>query len=75
MEDIKLFAKNEKELEILTKTIRIYSQDIRMEFVRKKCARLLRKSGKKETMEEVKPLNQERIKSLEKRKAASTCEY
>ena len=27
---IKLFAKNEKELEILTQTIRIYSQDIGM---------------------------------------------
>ena len=30
MDDIKLFAKNKKELETLMKTIRIYSQDIRM---------------------------------------------
>ena len=30
MDDIKLFAKNEKELEILTHAIRIYSQEIGM---------------------------------------------
>ena len=32
MDDIKLFSKNEKELETLIHTIRIYSQDIGMEF-------------------------------------------
>ena len=32
MDDIKLFTKNEKELETLIHTVRIYSQDIRMEF-------------------------------------------
>ena len=32
MDDIKLFAKNEKELETLIHTIRIYSQDIGMKF-------------------------------------------
>ena len=32
MDDIKKFAKNEKELETLVQTIRIYSQDIGMEF-------------------------------------------
>ena len=32
MDDIKLFAKNEKELEILIHAIRIYSQDIGMKF-------------------------------------------
>ena len=31
MNDIKLFAKNEKELETLIHAVRIYSQDIRME--------------------------------------------
>ena len=30
MEDIKLFHKNEKELEALIQTIRMYSQDIGM---------------------------------------------
>ena len=32
MDDIKLFAKNEKELETLIHAFRIYSQDIEMEF-------------------------------------------
>ena len=32
MDDIKLFAKNEKEMETLIHTVRIYSQDIRIEF-------------------------------------------
>ena len=32
MDDIKMFAKNEKELETLTQTVKIYSQDIKMEF-------------------------------------------
>ena len=32
MDDIKLFAKNENELETLIDAVRIYSQDIGMEF-------------------------------------------
>ena len=32
MDDIKLFAKNEKELETLIHAVRIYSQDIGMGF-------------------------------------------
>ena len=32
MDDIKLFAKNEKELETLIHAVRIYSQDLGMEF-------------------------------------------
>ena len=32
MDDIKLFAKNEKELEILIQAMRIYCDDIGMEF-------------------------------------------
>ena len=32
VDDIKLFVKNEKELETLIQTIRIYSEDIGMEF-------------------------------------------
>ena len=32
MDDIKLFAKNEKELETLIHAVRIYSQNIRMKF-------------------------------------------
>ena len=43
MDDIKLFAKNEKEVETLIHTIRIYSQDIGMEFGIEKCALLVMK--------------------------------
>ena len=40
MDDTKLFAKNEKVLESLIQTIRIYSQDVGMEFGKEKCAML-----------------------------------
>ena len=52
IDDIKVFAKNEKELENMIQTIRIYSQDIGMEFGIKRCALLIMKSGKKESAEE-----------------------
>ena len=35
VDDAKLFAKNQKELETLIQTIRIYSHDTRMEFGKK----------------------------------------
>ena len=47
MDDIKLFAKNEKELETLIHTVRIYSQEIWMEPGIEKCALLVMKSGKR----------------------------
>ena len=37
IDDIKLFAKNEKELEILIQAVRIFCQDIGMEFGIEKC--------------------------------------
>ena len=37
MDDIKLLAKNEKELETLIQAVGIYSQDIGMEFGKAKC--------------------------------------
>ena len=46
MDDIKLFAKNEKELETLIYTVRIYNQDIGMGFDIEKCAMLVMKSSK-----------------------------
>ena len=46
MDDIKLFAKNGKELETLIHAVRIYSQDIGMEYGIEKCAMLVMKSGK-----------------------------
>ena len=47
MDDIKLFAKNEKELETLKHAVRIYSQDIGMEMGIEKCPMLVMKSGQR----------------------------
>ena len=47
MNDIKLFAKTEKQLEILTQAVRIYSQDIGIESGIEKYATLIMKSGKR----------------------------
>ena len=46
MDGIKLFAKNEKELETLIHTVRICSQDIGIEFDIEKCALHVMKCGK-----------------------------
>ena len=64
MDDIKLFAKNEKELENLIQTVRIFSQDIGMEFGIEKCAMLVMKSGKRYMTEGVKLPNQILIRTL-----------
>ena len=64
MDDIKLFAKNEKELETRMQTIKIYSQDIGMEFGIEKCAMLIMKNGKRQITEGTELPNQERIKTL-----------
>ena len=45
IDDIKLLAKNEKELETLMNAVKIYSQDIEMEFSIEKSAMLVMKSG------------------------------
>ena len=63
MDDIKLFAKNEKELETLIHTIRIYSQDIGMEFGIEKCALLVMKSGKRRITDGVELPNQDKIRT------------
>ena len=47
MDDIKLFAKNEKELETLIQVVWIYSQDIGTESLIKKCAMLIMRSEKR----------------------------
>ena len=43
---VKLFAKNEKELETLIHIVRIYSQYIGVEFGIEKCALFVMKNGK-----------------------------
>ena len=64
MDDIKLFTKNEKELETLIHAVRIYSQDIGMEFGREKCAMLVIKSGKRHMTDGMELPNQDKIRTL-----------
>ena len=64
MDDIKLFAKNEKELETLIHTPRIYSQDIGIEFGIEKCAMLVMKSGKRHRTDGIELPNQDKIRTL-----------
>ena len=67
MVDIKLFAKNKKELETLIHAVRIYNQDIGMEFGIGKCAMLVMKSGKRHMTDGIELPNQDRIRTLEEK--------
>ena len=51
MDDIKLFGKNAQEIDTLVQTVRILSQDIKMEFGIEKCALINIKRGKTITTE------------------------
>ena len=64
MDGIKLFAKNEKELETLIHAVRIYSRDVGMEFGIEKCAMLVMKSGKRHLTDGMELPNQDKIKML-----------
>ena len=59
----KLFAKNEKELEILIHIVRIYSQDIGMEFGTEKCSLLVMKRGNRHLTDGILLPNQDKIRS------------
>ena len=59
-DDIKPFAKNEKELETLIHTVRIYSQDIGMKFSIEKCSVIVMKSGKQQLTNRMELPNQDK---------------
>ena len=65
MDDIKLFAKNERELETLIHAVRIYSQDIGMEFGKEKCVMLVMKSGKRHMTDGIELPNRDKVRTLE----------
>ena len=73
VDDIKLFDKNEKGLETLIQAVRIYSDDIGMEFVIEKYAMLIMNSRKrqmaegKEQLNDIKEINTLRFHSLDTR--------
>ena len=64
MDDIKLFAKNEKELETLIPAARIYSQNIGIKFSIEKCAMLVMKSGKWHLTDGLELPSQDKIRTL-----------
>ena len=64
MDDIKLFAKKKKELETLIHVVRIYTQDIGMEFCIDKCAMLVMKSGKRNMTDGMELPNHDKIRTL-----------
>ena len=65
MDDIKLFAKNEKELETHIHAVRIYSKGIGMEFGIEKGAMLVMKSAKRDMTDGMELPNHDKIKTLE----------
>ena len=54
MDDLKLYGKNEREVDTLAHTVRVFSEDIGMQFGINKCAVLIMKKGKMTKCEEIK---------------------
>ena len=75
MDDIKLFAVNEKVLETLLQTVKIYSKDIGMKAGIEKCTMLEMKSDKRLTVEVFELKNQVVIRTIGKRKLTDTLRY
>ena len=67
IDNIKEFAKNDKELKTLIQTLRRYNQDIGMEFGIDKCAMLIMKSGKRESSEAIETPYKEYIRKFGKK--------
>ena len=67
MDDIKVFGKNEKELETLIHTVRIYSQDTGMEFSIENGTLLIIKNSKWHLTDGTELPNQDKIRTLEKK--------
>ena len=46
MDDFKLYSRSEKRLDSLLQTVRVFSEDIRMDFGNERCAMLVMEKGK-----------------------------
>ena len=66
MDDLKLFGKNEREIDSLVKTVQVISKDIGMEFGIKKCGVVIMKRGKLSKTDGIVLPNGETIKEVEK---------
>ena len=65
MDDLKLYGQNEKQIDTVVNTVRIWSQDIGMEFGIGKCAVLIMKRGVFSRSEGIQLPNDEVIKNVE----------
>ena len=65
MDDLKLFAKNEDQLDSLVNTVRIFSEDIKIELGLSKCVVLIIKRGKEVKSEEISIPNGKMLKNIE----------
>ena len=65
MDDLKIFAQSQREVNELISTVQMFSNDIGMEFGIKKCGVFVLKSGKVVLSEEVEMPDGERIKEIE----------
>ena len=65
MDDFKLYGENEKALDSLVQTVRIFTSDIRMEFGIEKCATMIQKMAKVVRSEDIKLPDEKVIKSLQ----------
>ena len=65
MGDLKLYSKSEKALHSVIETVKIFSQDIRIQFAIDKCAMLVMKKGKIVKSDDIQFPNDKVIKSLE----------
>ena len=68
MDDLKLYGENEKALDSLAQTVRIFTSDIRMEFGIEKCATMIQKRGKVVRSGGTKLPDEKVIKSLQDNK-------
>ena len=65
MDDLKLYGKSEDEIDSLVRTVRLFSQDIGMEFGVKKCAVVVMKRGKVTECEGIELPDGQRIRAVE----------
>ena len=65
MDDLKLFAKNEDQIDSLVNAVRIFSDDIKMEFGLPKCGVLIMKRGKVFKSEVISMPNENMMKNIE----------
>ena len=75
MDDLKLYAKSEKELDSLIQTVRVFSKDIGMQFGIEKCSTLVLKRGKRIKSDGIKMPDDKVIKSLKDAKDTNIWVY